>query len=134
MKIKIVYTVITLCFRTPPSFHRNNYFKRLKHVFRTPFVFGHPLSFSEKIIFSVRKHGVITVRVNGMPLCSSCIDGDMLTCRVLLSLHPTTSIVVIIMKDVLTTWVDNMTQVYIHTYANTIYIRGWNTKNTIVHS
>jgi len=29
--------------------------------FRTPFVFGHPLFFTEIIIFSVRKHGVITV-------------------------------------------------------------------------
>jgi len=33
----------TLCFRTPPIFHRNNYFlDAQKHVFRTPFVFGHP--------------------------------------------------------------------------------------------
>ena len=30
-------------FRTPPIFHRNNYFlDAQKHVFRTPFVFGHP--------------------------------------------------------------------------------------------
>jgi len=33
----------TLCFRTHPIFHRNNYFlDAQKHVFRTPFVFGHP--------------------------------------------------------------------------------------------
>jgi len=29
--------------------------------FRTPFVFGHPLFFTEIIMFSVRKHRVITV-------------------------------------------------------------------------
>jgi len=39
---------ITLCLRTPPIFHRNNYFlDAQKHVFRTPFVFGHPF-FSPK--------------------------------------------------------------------------------------
>jgi len=31
-----------LCFRTPPTFHRTNYFlDAQKHVFRTPLVFGH---------------------------------------------------------------------------------------------
>ena len=52
----------TLCFRTTPIFHRNNYFlDAQKHVSWTPFVFGHPYFSPKLLFFIVRKHRVITV-------------------------------------------------------------------------
>ena len=42
---------------------------------RTPFVFGHPYFFTEIIIFSVRKHRVITELVLILSACSQYILG-----------------------------------------------------------
>jgi len=52
----------TLCFQTPPIFHRTYYFlDAQKHVFHTPLVFRHPYFSPKWLFFSVRKHRVITV-------------------------------------------------------------------------
>ena len=51
----------TLCFRTPPIFHRNNYFLAFENMFLDTLCFRTPPIFCWNNYFSVKKHGVITV-------------------------------------------------------------------------